>query len=148
MFDRRMWYIIILLMTKDKFKRIRSRRLYWLRKYKQFKGCENCGYNENPLALDFAHIDQMTKHPDMVNAPRGNGINRLYTKIRVNRVSNRAAIRTLFKEIRLCKILCKNCHVIETYNNGEFERSRDVSHTRKTGIERTPITSTQADLFA
>ena len=50
---------------KDKRTRIKDRRLYWLRKIKKSKGCENCGYDKNPLALDFAHIDPLTKHEAM-----------------------------------------------------------------------------------
>jgi len=118
---------------KEKVRKIKDRRLYWLRKIKKSKGCENCGYNENPLALDFAHIDQMTKSPLSYKSGRGNGISKLYSKIFVDKDKNTLAIKELFKEVRLCKILCKNCHVIETYNNREFERSWEVSNMRKNG---------------
>jgi predicted nucleic-acid-binding Zn-ribbon protein len=117
---------------KEKIRRIKDRRLHWLRKIKKSKGCENCGYNENPLALDFAHIDQMTKHSGATYGA-ASGMSKLYSKIYANKHKNMLAIKTLFKEIKLCKILCKNCHVVETYNNKEFERNWEVSNIRKYG---------------
>ena len=117
---------------KEKVRKIKDRRLYWLRKIKKSKGCENCGYNEHPLSLDFAHINQMTKHSGATYGA-ASGISKLYSKIYVDKDKNTLAIKKLFKEIKLCKILCKNCHVVETYNNKEFERNWEVSNMRKNG---------------
>ena len=115
---------------KEKRARIRARRLYWLRKIKQSKGCENCGYNEHPLALDFAHRDQRTKHSGAAYGA-GSGVSKLYPKIYADQTRNRQAIKKLFQEIRKCKILCKNCHVIETYNDKQFENNWKIAMERK-----------------
>ena len=120
---------------KERIRKIKDRRLYWLRKIKKSKGCENCGYNENPLALDFAHIDQMTKSSLSYKSGRGNGISKLYSQIFVDKDKNTLAIKALFKEVRFCKILCKNCHVIETEKNKEFERSWEVSMMRRGNLK-------------
>ena len=117
---------------KEKRGRIRARRLYWLRKIKQSKGCENCGYNEHPLALDFAHRDQRTKHAGAIYGA-GSGMSKLYPKIYADQKRNREAIRNLFKEVRKCKILCKNCHVIETYNDKQFENNWQIANEREGG---------------
>ena len=124
-------------------KKIIARRLYWLRKIKKSKGCENCGYNESPLALDFAHIDQMTKHSGAVYGA-ASGISKLYSKVFVDKFKNRLARKALFKEVRLCKILCKNCHVVETFNNREFERNWEVSNMRKNGQLQEEVSSLES----
>ena len=106
---------------KEKIRRIKDRRLHWLRKIKKSKGCENCGYNESPLALDFAHINPIDKHLAMVSRSGCNGIDNLYSRICIkDKEKNTLYIKELIAEVRKCKILCKNCHVIETYNNKEF----------------------------
>ena len=107
---------------KEKIRRIKDRRLHWLRKIKKSKGCENCGYNESPLALDFAHINPLDKNIAMCGTRhRGCGMHRLVVRIcTVDKEKNTFYIKELFDEIRKCKILCKNCHVVETYNNKEF----------------------------
>ena len=118
---------------KEKYRRIRARRFYWLRKIKQSQGCENCGYNKHPLALDFAHRDQRTKHSGATYGA-GSGMSKLYPKIYADQKRNREAIRNLFKEIRKCKILCKNCHVIETYNDKQFENNWQIAKERKDDV--------------
>ena len=106
---------------KNKLTRIRKRRVFWLRKIKTSVGCEMCGYNESPLALDFAHTNPLDKHIAMVSRRGGNGIDNLYNRIcTLDKKKNTFYIKELFSEIRKCKILCKNCHVIETNKNNEF----------------------------
>jgi hypothetical protein len=102
--------------------KIVNRRLHWLRKIKTSKGCEVCGYNESPLALDFAHINPIEKHSQLgPGGPKYAGMDRLYRRICiVDMKKNTKYIKELFDEIRKCKILCKNCHVIETFKNNEF----------------------------
>lgn len=69
-------------------------------------GCEMCGYNEHPAALQFDHIDPSTKyitksgikvHPaDMIKG-------------------NRYGIKTVLAEIAKCRVLCANCHAVYTH---------------------------------
>ena len=79
-------------------KRIKRRR-YWLNYLKVKCGCFLCGYNTNARALQFDHVGVKSKN-----------------------VSNLVEYKiiTLFKEIRKCRILCANCHMINTdrSNNG------------------------------
>ena len=109
---------------------IKDRRLHWLRKYKKSKGCANCGYDNHPLALDFAHIDQMSKHSG-ASYGAGSGISKLYVKIYRDKQRNTQALKDLIAEVRKCKVLCKNCHVVETFENREFNNNMQVSKLRK-----------------
>ena len=76
-----------------------KRRRYWLNYIKVKCGCFVCGYNTNARALQFDHV----------------GIKkREVSKLVMNK------IKILYKEIRKCRILCANCHIINTdrSNNG------------------------------
>ena len=67
-------------------------------------GCEMCGYNANPVALQFDHIDPETKfrnkngklvHPsDMVGYSQA----------------------IILAEVAKCRVLCANCHAIYTHD--------------------------------
>jgi len=108
-----------------------ARRVYWLRKYKLACGCEICGFNKNAVSLDFAHKDQMTKHIEMVSRRGGNGIDNLYKRLCIKDIKkNRFYLKELINEVRLCRILCKNCHAVETENNREFHNSRKIAEAR------------------
>jgi len=97
------------LANPDKFKKYRDdnwyknrkpkyeRRKYWLSKYKVAKGCQSCGYNKSPVALDFDHTE------DNKIAPVGTMLSNYKLKV-------------VFKEIRKCTLLCSNCHRIITYD--------------------------------
>ena len=110
----------------------RKRRMYLLRKYKTAKGCENCGYNKHGVALDFAHIDNMTKSIYITrNATGSYGMGPLISRIHtVDLETNRRYLRALFTEIRKCKILCSNCHQVETEEAGEASRWVETSKNR------------------
>ena len=75
----------------------RLRRAYWINKYKQAKGCQLCGYNLNTFALDFDHLQ-----------PKGKSFN-------ISHRLDRSSLKSLFIEIRKCRVLCANCHRIETH---------------------------------
>ena len=109
---------------------IKDRRLHWLRKYKVEQGCANCGFNAHPLALDFAHIDQMTKWSGAAYGA-GSGISKLYSKIYRDKERNRQALQAVIAEVRKCKVLCKNCHVVETFENREFNNNWRVAKMRQ-----------------
>jgi len=73
----------------------RRRRAYWLNKYKEYQGCDHCGYDENGVAMQFHHLNDHTKAGNVSDLRSSN-------------------LKTLFAEIRKCHILCANCHAIET----------------------------------
>jgi len=83
--------------TRNARKRyIYKRRQHWLRKYKEAKGCQHCGYKENAAALQFDHMDRQLKYQN---------VSRLIVR----------SLSVLFSEIRKCRLLCANCHMIQTY---------------------------------
>ena len=104
-----------------------------LRRYRELKGCEICGYNDNGLALDFAHTDPNNKSPHMyVKRPRGNGMGAVVARVtKYGTLLHKQRMKELKEEIRKCKVMCKNCHVIETEARGEFEGGYKLSQERK-----------------
>ena len=122
-------------------KKIKSRRVYHLHKYKCAKGCEECGYNKNGNALCFDHIDPMTKgiHARGGIGGSGAGMNG-YTKrmYPTDKNINRQRIRDLFDEIRKCRVLCMNCHSIQTMVNGEHKRCVET-YEERTGLKFTNV---------
>lgn len=58
-------------------------------------GCVDCGYNENPIALDFDHRDSRHKRSD------------------VSQMVNDSLTAAL-EEIAKCDVRCANCHRIKT----------------------------------
>jgi hypothetical protein len=76
-----------------------------LRAYKSERGCVDCGYNENPVALQFDHVPE-----------RGEKLFQLSLSFRYNKEKVAA-------EILKCDVVCANCHAIRTaerrvYSNG------------------------------
>jgi len=104
-----------------------------LRKYKERKGCEVCGFNKAGVALDFAHIDQNEKSIHIWKTKsRGSGPSNLYSRItKYGTELHRQRWKELKDEIRKCRVLCKNCHVVETYENNEVANSSLMSKKRK-----------------
>ena len=49
----------------------RKRRYYHIRKYKVLKGCCDCGYNKDSIALGFSHIDPATKSIELTYSGAG-----------------------------------------------------------------------------
>ena len=81
-----------LLMKADTIKNKRQA----IKVYKEFCGCEICGYNVNGVALDFHHRDKNKKAfsiSQMLKLP--------FAEIK--------------KEIRKCAVLCANHHRIEHF---------------------------------
>lgn len=79
----------------DQQRRHRQQRLRLLRRFKQFKGCARCGYNDDYHALDFHHVD-------------GVGDRQAHKRLRNG---SRATVKC---ELAKCEVLCANCHAIET----------------------------------
>lgn len=70
--------------------------------YKISKGCEICGYNEDPLGLDLDHIDPMSKKYSICDL-------------------NKKPWDVLFNEVSKCQVLCAICHRYKT----QLERLND-----------------------
>jgi len=79
-----------------------SERLKFIAEYKLKKGCERCGYKEHPCALDFAHKD-----PELKEFTVSKILTRNFKKIEA--------------EIAKCRVLCSNCHRLETHGIIKFE---------------------------
>jgi hypothetical protein len=65
-------------------------------KIKLKTGCSICGYKNHPVALDFDHLNPLEKSFT---------IGAKYTSV---------AFDSLMDEIKKCRVLCANCHRIET----------------------------------
>ena len=83
--------------NKTRLKKIRRR---WLNMYKVRKGCSLCGYNANPAALQFDHLDPSLKVQDVSN---------MIT----------LKLKRLMDEVRKCRVLCANCHMIHTFGENK-----------------------------
>ena len=103
-----------------------------LRYYKIMKGCEVCGYNQHGVALDFAHIDPTQKSIHMWGGrKRGSGMGDLVKRVTTYGTQlNKERWVELKEEIRKCRVLCKNCHYIETYENKEVENGGTLRKIR------------------
>jgi hypothetical protein len=75
-------------------------------------GCAVCGMNEFPCALDFDHVNTITKYRNASGK-----IVHLADMIKGNRYS----IATVLAEIAKCRVLCANCHRIYTH---EIQRKK------------------------
>ena len=83
-------------------------------------GCTQCGF-DNVLAMQFAHYKRGTKH----RSPNGNAITPsiLTTKL-------------LKKELEFMRVLCANCHRLETFNEqkSNYSQKQNAISMRKTMI--------------
>ena len=100
------------LKNKDKINEQTKAKRQKLRKFvnrvKLKIGCQSkdCfGYPNIPEVLQFDHIDRSKKYNNISNL--------------VNTFSNISIIK---EEIRKCRILCGNCHVVKTINNNEYNK--------------------------
>ena len=73
----------------------RRARVNLLNSLKVTAGCMDCGYNADPLALDFDHV-------------RGK---KLYSVSKM--IQRRWAV--MWAEIAKCEVVCANCHRIRTW---------------------------------
>ena len=116
----------------QKQRKIVNRRYYWLRKYKQSQGCCECGYNANSIALCFAHKNPMDKDPELLGRINGGFaplIRRVYTTAK-NSHKTTDVIKKIFNEIRKCKVMCVNCHTIETIEEQKKVSGKEISKIR------------------
>ena len=76
-----------------------AERREWLANYKLERGCELCGFREHAAALDFDHMDRDAK------------------KVGVGMMQMRAW-SSIKAEVAKCRVLCANCHRIESARKG------------------------------
>lgn len=81
-------------------------------RWKRRKGCAECGYNTNGIALDLDHIDPTTKTKRMHG----------WKAIEVSWSKNR-----IKQELAKCQVLCANCHRIRTYHEQHWKSSGNQS---------------------
>ena len=67
---------------------------------KEYK-CERCGYDNNPSAIHFHHLDPSQKDFELADISRTLSLDNLRD--------------TVSEEIKKCIILCSNCHMEEHY---------------------------------
>lgn len=103
---------------KERQKAHVARMIVLLWEYKQRNGCEICGYAEHPAALHFDHRDPETKSFN-VGA---------YVTCK---------LKKLIPEMRKCRVLCANCHAIETVT----ARREGRIEMKPRGVKRVPATA-------
>ena len=91
--------------NKDYYKEKARRRSQELRpklrayvnRVKVFLGCKDCGYKENPVALQFDHItgEKTMEISRMVNSCH--------------------SLNKIKEEMRKCEVRCANCHAVVTH---------------------------------
>ncbi len=88
---------------KENDQRIRrARRLKQLKILNRIKlecGCAHCGYDENPVALQFHHVDKTKKSFTISKSSK--------------------PIMIMLRETEKCEVLCANCHAIEEQRQNE-----------------------------
>jgi len=78
---------------------------------KKKNGCEDCGFNAHPAALDLDHIDPSTKHVTKSGLRQNPG----------SMVGYRTEI--FIAELAKCRVLCSNCHKIHTFMQNKARRA-------------------------
>lgn len=83
-------------------------------KFKMERGCELCSFKaSHPCQLDLDHVDPMTK------AYKGShkSFDAGWSWARIE------------KELAKCQVICKNCHSLKTYMNGDWINSKSQPNT-------------------
>ena len=86
-------------------KKRKQHNLKLIRRWKVLKGCSICGYCKDAVALDLDHIDPKTKDRNRFLKGR-TAITYTWSKKRIK------------EELVKCRVLCANCHRIETERQG------------------------------
>ena len=74
--------------------------------YKLEVGCESCGFNAHPAALEFDHLDPSTK------------------KYSIGSQLMSMSWKAIHEEIAKCRVLCANCHQIHTHESNHYSNRR------------------------
>jgi hypothetical protein len=104
---------------KVQLKEAHRKRLEYVRAIKLERGCELCGYNAHHAALDFDHLDPAEKTKEVSTMCWGE-----------------ASFDVIDAEIAKCRVLCRNCHAIESMEKGHLGlRNRKKRNKQPTSIE-------------
>jgi hypothetical protein len=76
----------------------RAHKWFLAQQIKLDHGCKDCGYKENPYALQFDHV----------NDDKKNSVSNL--------IRSDYCWATILEEINKCEVVCANCHAIRTQN--------------------------------
>lgn len=79
--------------------------LAYIQAVKVQRGCADCGYRENAVALDFDHLPGFQKEHKLASMAAGS------TKAKID------------AEIAKCDVVCANCHRIRTANRRVSEEA-------------------------
>ena len=90
------------------------KRKLMLDQFKMERGCEICGWNGHPFALEFDHV----------NGKKINNVSQLVS----------CSLKRLTEEIQKCRIICANCHRLKSLYNtikntsteGFYENNSDL----------------------
>ena len=85
--------------------RYSARRLF-VDNYKMESGCESCGFNKHPAALEFDHLNPATK------------------KYSIGSQLMSMSWEAIDEEISKCRVLCANCHQIHTHESNHYATRR------------------------
>jgi hypothetical protein len=85
----------------------RAKRKEWLRKQKLAISCEDCGFNDHPVALQFHHVDATDKVSEVSRLLHSEG----------------RSLDVIASEIAKCDVLCANCHAIHHYEEHKLRQS-------------------------
>lgn len=89
-------------MSRNKFNnKLHSSRRQWLNEIKLEKGCELCGYNKHPAALQFDHIEPALKSFTISQ-------------------DLKKPMHILLEELDKCRVLCANCHAEESMRQKHY----------------------------
>lgn len=74
----------------------KHKKLAWVAGLKMERGCDNCGWNLHPAALQYHHRDKKNKTQE------------------INRMANKNSSKeSILAEIKKCDLLCANCHAMQ-----------------------------------
>ena len=96
---------------------------------KKANGCEDCGFNAHPAALDLDHIDPDTKRVTQSGRRPNPGSMLSYST------------ENFVAELAKCRVLCKNCHAIHTVHQQEALRRAGLARKRGRNFIRPVIMS-------
>jgi|Wag4MinimDraft_6_1082665.scaffolds.fasta_scaffold17314_3 hypothetical protein len=89
-------------MIQPSFGKVIAERRAFLDWYKTSKGCEECGYNAFPEALQLDHLDPKTKY----RTKNGKTLNPGEMIMMSQSI--------FFAELKKCRVICANCHAVHT----------------------------------
>lgn len=120
----RNWYLrnkeITVERARASTKRNRKRNLEYVNAIKVRLGCTDCGYNKNPVALDFDHV----------------GTDKMMNICKLAAMAY--SIEMIDKEIKKCEVVCANCHRIRTQNRIRMAK-RQTQLLQKKQIESSSL---------